>query len=169
MMAVCDLWNVHRERAIKENARYYGRSPRAYQYLEDVLALADVDAVVISTPNIRTSPILKMAAEAGKDAYVEKPMVMFSLKPRRHAIPSSNATGSSRWVHSIVATLPTAAHDLVQSGVLGDHKQSGDRVELSRAQVAGRRKPRRVRNKTPDWRKWLMTKPYRPFDPPDLL
>src|SRR5579864_624328 len=50
MTAVCDLWSVHRERAVKENTRYYGRAPRAFQYLEDVLAIQDIDAVVISTP-----------------------------------------------------------------------------------------------------------------------
>src|ERR1700747_297599 len=39
MTAVCDLWNVHRERAVTDNSRYFGRAPRAFQYLEDVLAL----------------------------------------------------------------------------------------------------------------------------------
>src|SRR5256885_7378116 len=46
MTAVCDLWRLHRERAVAENTRFYGRSPRSYQYLEDVLALQDVDAVI---------------------------------------------------------------------------------------------------------------------------
>ena len=68
MTAVCDLWNVRREKAVKQNTNYYGREPRAYQYLEDVLAQTDVDAVVISTPEHSHSPILHMAAEAGKDA-----------------------------------------------------------------------------------------------------
>ena len=36
--------------------------------------MKDVDGVLISTPEHSHSPILKMAAEAGKDAYVEKPM-----------------------------------------------------------------------------------------------
>ena len=69
MTAVCDLWQLHRERAVAENTRFYGRSPRAYQYLEDVLALQDVDAVIISTPEHSHSPILKMAVEAGRAAY----------------------------------------------------------------------------------------------------
>src|SRR4029079_16142094 len=72
--AVCDLWRLNREKAVAVNAKYYGRAPRGYQYLEDVLALKDVDAVIISTPEHSHSPILKMAVEAGKDAYVEKPM-----------------------------------------------------------------------------------------------
>src|SRR5262245_15183369 len=72
--AVCDLWKNNRERAVESSNRYFGRAPRAFQYLEDLLKLTDVDAVVIATPEHSHSPILKMAAEAGKDAYCEKPM-----------------------------------------------------------------------------------------------
>ena len=50
MTAVCDLWRVNREKAVARNREYYGREPRAFQYLEDLLALKDVDAVLISTP-----------------------------------------------------------------------------------------------------------------------
>src|SRR6185312_1773929 len=70
MTAVCDLWNMRRDHAVKENTKYYGRAPRAFEYLEDVLALPDIDAVVISTPEHSHSPILKLAAQADKDAYV---------------------------------------------------------------------------------------------------
>src|SRR5947208_4795953 len=48
MTAVCDLWNVRREKAVQQNTSYYGRAPRAYQYLDDVLTQNDIDAVVIS-------------------------------------------------------------------------------------------------------------------------
>src|SRR5208337_5359910 len=74
MTAVCDLWKVNREKAVLANKTYYGRPPRQFQYLEDILLLKDVDAVLISTPEHSHSPILKLVAEAGKDAYVEKPM-----------------------------------------------------------------------------------------------
>src|SRR5271163_3240353 len=66
MTTVCDLWSVNREKAVAANSKYYGRAPRAFQYLEDALALKDVDAVLISTPEHSHSPILKMAVEAGK-------------------------------------------------------------------------------------------------------
>ena len=41
---------VNRERAVANSERYYGRAPRAFQYLEDLLAFKDVDAVLIATP-----------------------------------------------------------------------------------------------------------------------
>ena len=82
MTTVCDLWGVNREKAVATNAKYYGRTPRDFQYVEDVLALQDVDAVIVSTPEHSHSPILEMTVKAGKDAYVEKPMGNESvLKP----------------------------------------------------------------------------------------
>src|SRR5580704_11457672 len=91
MTVVCDLWKLNREKAAATNAKYYGRAPRTFQYLEDVLALKDVDGVIISTPEHSHSPILKMAAEAGKDAYVEKPMgnVLAEVKAARDAVLKS--------------------------------------------------------------------------------
>ena len=74
MIAVCDLWNVNRERAAKAAADEYGRPPRSFQYVEDLLADKDVDAVIISTADFQHAPLLRLAAEAGKDAYCEKPM-----------------------------------------------------------------------------------------------
>ena len=50
MTAVCDLWSVNRDKARTVNAKYYGREPRALQHVEELLALKDVDAVLISTP-----------------------------------------------------------------------------------------------------------------------
>src|SRR6476659_8805018 len=91
MTAVCDLWSVNREKAVAANSKYYGRSPRSFQYLEDLLAIPDVDAVLISTPEHSHAPILKMAVEAGKDVYVEKPMgnVLAEAKAARDAVLKS--------------------------------------------------------------------------------
>ena len=44
-VAVCDLWKNNRERAAATSERYFGRAPRAFQHLEELLALKDVDAV----------------------------------------------------------------------------------------------------------------------------
>src|ERR1035438_4305441 len=49
MTAVCDLWTVNRDHAMHEATKTYARQPRSFQYMEDLLALHDVDAVIIST------------------------------------------------------------------------------------------------------------------------
>src|SRR3989442_8723354 len=69
MTAVCDLWTHNREQAVAANQKYYGRTPRAVQHPEELIAFKDIDAVVISTPDHSHSLLLKMAADAGKDVY----------------------------------------------------------------------------------------------------
>src|SRR5262245_22701606 len=68
-VAVCDLWKNNRERAVTRTTSYYGRAPQAIQHPEELLALKNVDAVVIATPEHSHSPMLKLTAEAGKHAY----------------------------------------------------------------------------------------------------
>jgi Oxidoreductase family, NAD-binding Rossmann fold len=73
MTAVCDLWTVNRDKAVDAARTAYARAPTACANAEELLALKDVDAVLISTPEHSHSPLLKMTVEAGKDAYCEKP------------------------------------------------------------------------------------------------
>jgi predicted dehydrogenase len=166
MTAVCDLWSVRREKAVKQNTNYYGRAPRAYQYLEDVLAQTDVDAVVISTPEHSHSPILHMAAEAGKDAYVEKPMgnVLAEVKAARDAVKRQKRIVQVGTQHRS-EPYPRAAHDSVQIGALGDVTKVEIVWNYRGPRWRGRPESKQVREQDTDWRKWLMTKSYRPFDP----
>lgn len=166
MTAVCDLWSVRRDRAVKENTNYYGRAPRPFQNLDDVLALKDVDAVVISTPEHSHSPILKLVAEADKDAYVEKPMgnVLAEAKAARDAVKQHDRIVQVGTQHRS-EPYPRAAHDIVQSGALGDVSKVEMVWNYHGPRWRGRPESKQIKEQDTDWRKWLMTKPYRPFDP----
>jgi predicted dehydrogenase len=166
MTTVCDLWSVNREKAVAANTKYYGRAPRAFQYLEDALALKDVDAVLISTPEHSHSPILKMAVDAGKDAYVEKPMgnVLEEAKAARDAALEHKRIVQVGTQHRS-EPYPRAAHDLVQTGVLGDVSKVEIVWNYHGPRWRGRPESKLVREADTDWGKWLLTKPYRPFDP----
>ena len=166
MTAVCDLWKVNREKAVARNKVYYGREPRAFQYLEDLLAAKDVDAVLISTPEHSHSPILKIVAEAGKDVYVEKPMgnVLEEAKAARNAVLERNLVVQVGTQHRS-ELYPRAAHDLVQTGVLGEVSKIEVVWNYHGPRWRGRPEVKLIREEDTDWRKWLMTKPYRPFDP----
>jgi predicted dehydrogenase len=87
--------------SIAATERLYGGAPRAFQYLEDLLALKDVDAVIIATPEHSHSPVLKAAAEAGKHAYSEKPMgnVLDEVKAARDAVAQRNLVVQVRTQH----------------------------------------------------------------------
>jgi predicted dehydrogenase len=164
--AVCDLWRLNREKAVALNTKYYGRAPRSYQYVDDVLALKDIDAVIISTPEHSHSPILKMAVEAGKDAYVEKPMgnVLSEAKAARDATMKSKRVVQVGTQHRS-EPYPRAAHELVQTGVLGEVSKVEIVWNYHGPRWRGREETKLLREQDTDWRKWLLTKPTRPFDP----
>jgi predicted dehydrogenase len=164
--AVCDLWKVNREKATAANQKHFGKAPRAFQYMEDLLALKDVDAVLISTPEHSHSPVLKVVAEAGKDAYCEKPMgnVLEEVKAARDAVLQRNLIVQIGTQHRS-ELYPVAARDLVQKGVLGEVSKVEVVWNYHGPRWRGRREVQQVREEDTDWRKWLMTKPYRPFDP----
>jgi predicted dehydrogenase len=166
MTAVCDLWKANREKALTRNKGYYGRAPRAFQQPDELLALKDVDAVLISTPEHSHSPLLKLTAETGKDAYVEKPMgnVLEEAKAARDAVLERNLVVQVGTQHRS-ELYPRAAYDLIQTGVLGDVTKVEIVWNFHGPRWRGRPEVKRIREEDTDWRKWLMTKPYRPFDP----
>lgn len=164
--AVCDLWSVNREAARAANEKYNGRSPRSFQYFEDVLALKDIDAVMISTPEHSHSPILKMTAEAGKDAYVEKPMgnVLSEVKAARDAVLTRNLIVQVGTQHRS-EPYPGLAHEVIRSGALGEVSKIEIVWNYHGPRWRGREEVAQIREADTDWSKWLLTKPRRPFDP----
>ena len=69
--AVCDVYDVRRAQA----AKIAGSPVEQYLDYKQVLARQDVDAVIIATPDHWHAPIAVDAMNAGKDVYIEKPMV----------------------------------------------------------------------------------------------
>jgi predicted dehydrogenase len=153
MTAVCDLWKVNRDKAVSTNEKFYSRAPRSFQYLEDLLALKDIDAVLISTPEHSHSPILKMAVEAGKDAYVEKPMgnVLEEVKAARDATVQHKRIVQVGTQHRS-EPYPRAAHDLIQTGVLGEISKIEIVWNYHGPRWRGREDTKLVREADTDWR-----------------
>ena len=166
MTAVADLWKVNRERAVDANRKHFGRAPRSCAHLEELLELKDVDAVLISTPEHSHSPILKMVVEAGMDAYVEKPMgnALDDIKAARNAVLQTKRIVQVGTQHRSEPH-PRAARELVKSGVLGDVSKVEVEWNYHGPRWRGREEVKQIREEDTDWRKWLMNRPYRPFDP----
>jgi predicted dehydrogenase len=164
--AVCDLWKVNREKAVAANTKYYGRAPRAFSHLEEALPQQDIDAVIISTPEHSHSPILKLVVAADKDCYVEKPMgnVLADAKAARDVTLRSNKIVQVGTQHRS-EPYPMAAHDLVQTGVLGEVSKVEIVWNYHGPRWRGRGETKLLREEDTDWREWLLSKPYRPFDP----
>ena len=166
MTTVCDLWVGNRQRAVATNTEYYGRAPRAVQHVEEILAMKDVDAVLISTPEHSHSPILKMATDAGKDAYVEKPMgnVLEEAKAARDAVIQAKTVVQVGTQHRS-EPYQQAAQKITRSGALGDVSKVEIEWNYHGPRWRGRKEVKQIREQDTDWAKWLLTKPMRPFDP----
>jgi predicted dehydrogenase len=70
IVALCDLYQPYLDFAAKKA----GGSPKITKNYHDVLAMKDVDAVVICTPDHWHALQTIHACQAGKDVYVEKPL-----------------------------------------------------------------------------------------------
>ncbi len=74
-LAVCDCYESRREAKRRQwNKLYGGDYVKAYSNPWEVLQRADIDAVVIATPDHWHTPLAIAAIRAGKDVYVEKPL-----------------------------------------------------------------------------------------------
>ena len=70
-VAVCDIYDVRRAQA----AQIAGGTVEQYADYRQILARKDVDAVIVATPDHWHGPVAVDALNAGKDVYIEKPMV----------------------------------------------------------------------------------------------
>ena len=75
VVAVCDVWRTRRVAAKKIVDGHYGNGDcKAYNDFREILDRGDIDAVGIATPDHWHVPMTVMAAKAGKDVCVEKPL-----------------------------------------------------------------------------------------------
>jgi len=166
MTAVCDLWKVNRERAVATATGEYERTPRSFSYLEDLLDLKDVDAVIISTADFQHAPMLSLCAEAGKHAYCEKPMgnVLEEAKAARDAVRRYDVVVQVGTQHRS-EPYQMAARNVVAHETLGDVSKVEMVWNYHGPRWRGRPEVHKIREEDTDWKRWLMGKPYRPFDP----
>ena len=166
MTAVCDLWSVNRDRAVQSATQAYSRAPRAFRYHEELLATKDLDAVIIATADFQHAPLLKLTAEAGKDAYCEKPManVLEEAKAARDSVRERKLVVQIGTQHRSEA-YQIAAKELIGRGSLGRVSKVEMVWNYHGPRWRGRPEVKQLREEDTDWKRWLLTKPARPFDP----
>jgi len=133
----------------------------------DVLARPEVDAVIIATPDHWHARIATDAMKAGKDVYVEKPMV----QQVDEGLPVVNVArqttrilqvGSQR-VSSIIYA---KARDLYRSGTIGQLNLVEAWINRNSAMGAWQYSlPPDASPQTVDWDRFIGHAPKRPFEP----
>jgi predicted dehydrogenase len=166
LTAVCDLWSVNRERAADRGEKNYGRRPRTFQYMEKMLELHDVDAVFISTADFQHAPHLKTVLEAGKDVYCEKPMAtdLADAKAARDAFVKTDRIVQIGSQHRSEA-YSRETKKVIDRGVLGEISKIEIVWNYHGPRWRGRPEVKQIREQDTDWKRWLLNKQPRPFDP----
>jgi len=167
--AVCDVYRPKAAGAAARVKKHFGAEPRQFTRFGDLLALKDIDAVLIATPDFAHTPVLIAALEAGKDAYVEKPMSLeiplanraldLARQGGRVVQVGTQRRSEGRW-HE--------AHKLLKGGVLGPISRV-DSANHFASHARWARSYRNLKARDVDWEAFLFNRPSRPFDPKLLL
>ncbi len=163
---ISDIWNKRRDEGKAFMKQEHGKDVVTYLNNEELYADKDIDAVIIGTADFQHALHTVEAADNKKDAYVEKPFAE-TMEDNRLAARAVRNSGIIVQIGSQRRSGLNyhAAYDYINSGEFGDITM----VEMSwNVNQPGRwRRPQLVaglREEHVDWRRYIMNRPYEPFD-----
>lgn len=158
----CDVWKERRDAVVADHAK----TCKPYHDFREMLAQADIDAVIIATPPHWHTLMTIEACRAGKDVYLQKPMTMH--------LGESLAVNNAVKKHGIISQVGTQIHagenfrrvvEYVRSGNLGPIGV----VRTFHVMNQGPEGVGRAASTSPpdglDWEFWVGPAPLRPFNP----
>lgn len=161
VVAVCDLSQAYLDFAAKKT----GGSPRQFKDYRQLLAMKEVDAVVIATPDHWHALQTIQACQAGKDVYVEKPLSL-CVAEGRAMVEAVRRHGRvcQVGIHRRSSAVCREAAELVRKGALG-------KVTAARAFHIQNEWPAGIGNPPDgnppadlDWDAWLGPAPQRRYN-----
>lgn len=159
--AACDVWPDRREHV----AEQYKPTCKPYADWREVLARADVDAVIIATPPHWHTLIAVEACKAGKDIYLQKPMTLH--------LGESLAVRNAVKRHGVISQIGTQIHASENYRRVVEYIRSGNLGHIATVRTFN------VMNQTPqglghstqnplpegfDWEMWVGPGPMMPFN-----
>src|SRR5580704_5700963 len=166
IVAVSDIWSLRREEGSAYLGKQCNKKIDAVRNNDELYARKDIDAVIIATADFQHAQHGIEAVKAGRDAYVEKPTAhtMEDARQFRAAVKKSDRIIQIGTQRRSTPAYQKAA-EYIQSGKFGDIVM----VEMSwNVNQPGRwRRPDLVpllKEEDTDWKRYLMNRPYEPFD-----
>lgn len=166
IVAVSDIWNRRREEGAAYIQKMSGNQIVPVRNNDELYARKDVDAVLVATADFQHARHGTEAVNAGRDAYVEKPTA-HTMEDARLFRAAVHKTGKIVQVGTQRRSTPSymKAAEYIKSGKFGDIVM----VEMTwNVNQPGRwRRPDVVpllKEQDTDWKRYLMNRPYEPFD-----
>ncbi len=170
LYSVCDIWNRRRDQGVAWYKEQTGGSIRTARNTDELWSQKP-DAVIISTADFQHALHTAEAVRAGCDVYVEKPFAE-TMEDANVALRAAQETRKVIQIGSQRRSGPNyhAAHDYIQSGRFG--KINAVEMTWNVNQPGRWRLPeltKEIREKDTDWKRFLMNRPYEPWDPRKYL
>ncbi len=168
IVAINDVYRTRAER-FQERVREEGGDAVVTDSYEDILEMADVDKVLIATPEHSHSYLSLDALDAGKHVYVEKPLT-HQIQESLRVVEKANDTGLKLQVgvQGMADDSYGAAYEAIKGGALGSVVQAqidyvrryGERGPWRIGDISDRELPEDL-----DWNAWLRPTKRIPWDP----
>lgn len=171
LVAVNDVYTVHRDRAVEYIKSETGIAPATFVDYRDMLQAKDLDAVCIATPDHWHARQTLDALRAGKHVYCEKPMT-HTIDEAHEVVELWKSSGLVMQVGVQSTSLPVwdRAREMIEAGQLGKVVQF--QTESSRNSRFGMSRHNEITKEmtpqTVDWKRFLGVEEGlvsdRPFD-----
>lgn len=158
LVAVCDVYKKHRDRAAKHIKSKTGFEPKKYNDYLDMIEKEDLDTVCIGTPDHWHAKQTIDSLNAGLHVYCEKPMTK-TVTEAIDVMKTWQKTGKVMQVGVQSTSLPLwpQVNELLKSGKLG--KVLMYQTEYFRNSAMGQWRyyglDKEMNLKNIDWKKWL--------------
>jgi predicted dehydrogenase len=171
IIAVSDIWKYKRETGQAYLKQKLDHDIKACVNNDELYNIKEVDAVFISTADFQHAYHTIEAVKAGRDTYSEKPLAE-TMEDARAVLKAVKNSDRIVQIGSQRRSGPNyfAARDFIQSGKFGPIVM----VELTwNVNQPGRwRRPElvaKLKEEDTDWKRYLINRPYEPFDPRHYL
>jgi predicted dehydrogenase len=165
LVASCDLWDRRREQAAAVIEKATGNPVIRCRNLEEICERKDIDALIIATADFQHAKHLAYAVRAGKDVYVEKPLAndLAHAKECLQAVQQTKRIVQIGTQRRSEGSWPAAA-EFLASGALGKVSYIEQAWNYFGARWRLGDVDSQIKEADTDWKRWLLDKPYRPWD-----
>lgn len=165
VVAVSDPWRIAREQAAAKALEWYGKQPRQFVSHNDLLAIDDLDAVMVASADHQHTRQLIDIAAAKKDVYIEKPLSM-DFEELKRAVDAVKAAGIVVQIGTQLRSFPTftGCREVYRSGLLGKVSRIEQCRNAAQPYWYGYLK-HDVKPEDVDWKEFEGNRPHKPFSP----